>query len=104
MNVENSRQLPKGAFMPPGRPDIVPEKLVINRIRPEHNERRFYALEITRDIFGAILLSRNWGRIGTAGRERYDMYPDIDAAISAFRSLASSKQRRGYWDVASKLQ
>ena len=36
-------------------------------------------------------------------RERYDVYPDIDAAISAFRSLASSKQRRGYSNVASKL-
>ena len=41
------------------------------RIRPEHNEWRFYRMEIWPDLFGGALLVRRWGRIGTEGRCRF---------------------------------
>lgn len=73
-----------------------PPCLTLRRICPERNERRFYRLDITTDLFGAILLRRCWGRIGTDGRCRHDPYPDLLAARAALEALARRKQRRGY--------
>jgi predicted DNA-binding WGR domain protein len=47
----------------------------LRRIRPEKNERRFYAMTATFDLFGEAILVRNWGRIGTGGRLRRDVCP-----------------------------
>lgn len=68
------------------------------RIRPQRNERRFYCMEISRDLFGKILLMRRWGRIGTDGQQRLDLYPDPHAALQALAQLAAAKRRRGYQD------
>ena len=70
--------------------------LVLDRIRPEQNERRFYAMSVTTDLFGNILLLRNWGRIGTAGRVRFDLCSGTTEAKTAFDELARTKHRRGY--------
>jgi predicted DNA-binding WGR domain protein len=73
---------------------------ILRRIRPEHNERRFYALVVTADLFGNIVLVRNWGRIGTRGKQRGDLHPDYTSAASTLERLAGRKRRRGYleWD------
>lgn len=76
--------------------DVSHMKLVLNRIRPEKNERRFYTMAITCDLFGETLLWRNWGRIGTGGRQRWDVYPDIAAAAKSLAKLAHRKRQRGY--------
>jgi predicted DNA-binding WGR domain protein len=78
------------------------QKIVLTRIRPEKNERRFYAVDISRDMFGQISVSRNWGRIGTSGRLRYDRYPNIHAAQQALYVIANSKRKRGYVHVESR--
>ncbi len=75
------------------------QKIVLTRIRPEKNERRFYAVDISRDMFGQISVSRNWGRIGTSGRQRYDPYPNIPLAQQALNLIANSKRMRGYVHV-----
>ena len=62
------------------------------RVRPEKNERRFYAMTVTLDLFGEAILVRNWGRIGTGGRLRRDVF----AAGAALNDLARRKRRRGY--------
>ena len=72
------------------------ETLVLDRIRPERNERRFYALSVGVDLFGNIHLLRNWGRIGTGGRVRVDVYSGTGDAISALQKRARAKCRRGY--------
>ena len=36
--------------------------LRLRRVRPEKNERRFYSMIVTVDLFGDTLLLRNWGR------------------------------------------
>jgi predicted DNA-binding WGR domain protein len=79
-------------------------KIEMKRIRPEQNERRFYVLEISRDLFGTVLLLRNWGRIGTDGRMRFDLYPDVMAASIALAELATTKRRRGYLDVTRSCE
>jgi predicted DNA-binding WGR domain protein len=46
---------------------------VLHRIDPEQGIRRFYSLMIERDLFGTVRLVRNWGRIGTTGREMVEV-------------------------------
>jgi predicted DNA-binding WGR domain protein len=74
---------------------------ILRRIRPEYNERRFYALAVTADLFGNIVLLRTWGRIGTEGKQRGDLHPDYTSAASSLERLAGRKRRRGYldWDL-----
>jgi predicted DNA-binding WGR domain protein len=76
--------------------DLAGSNVILERIRPELNERRFYAMSVTTDLFGNTLLFRNWGRIGTGGRICFDHHPGIPEAITAMTRLATKKQRRGY--------
>jgi hypothetical protein len=43
--------------------------LVLRWIEPNRGVERFYSVLIERELFGTIRLVRNWGRIGTNGRE-----------------------------------
>ena len=67
--------------------------LVLHRIDPEQGIQRFYSLMIERDRFGTVRLARNWGRIGTNGRELAEEY------LSELEALAGEKRRRGYRDL-----
>ena len=73
--------------------------LVLHRIEPEHGIRRFYSLMIERDLFGTVRLVRNWGRIGTLGRERAEAFDNEFEARTALEALARTKRRRGYRDL-----
>ncbi|WP_227004366.1 WGR domain-containing protein [Kozakia baliensis] len=39
---------------------------------------------------------RQWGRIGTSGRQVLDFYPDAGAAANALSAIIRYRQRRGY--------
>ncbi len=80
---------------PPTKGSIDAVSLI--RVRPEKNERRFYALAVEVDLFGCSLLARNWGRLGTTGRTRYDVHETAAAALGALATLERTKRRRGYW-------
>ncbi len=80
------------------------EPLLLRRIRPEHNEQRFYALAITADLFGNIVLMRRWGRIGTGGRLREELHCDFASAAESLERLARKKRRRGYFDYSACTQ
>jgi predicted DNA-binding WGR domain protein len=82
---------------------ITSQKLVLDRIRPEHNERRFYALSTGVDLFGKFHLFRNWGRIGTGGRICFDVCAGAEEAMLALQKLAQAKRRRGYQMRASRV-
>jgi len=77
------------------------EPLLLRRIRPEHNERRFYAMVVTSDLFGNVVLMRNWGRIGTGGKQRVDRHDDFVGAAASLERLARKKRRRGYVDCGT---
>src|SRR5690242_1457912 len=77
---------------------LFPDAASLIRVRPEHNEWRFYRIEVWPDLFGHALLLRQWGRIGTEGRRRLDPHSDPGAAINALARLAGRKHRRGYWE------
>jgi predicted DNA-binding WGR domain protein len=72
---------------------------VLHRIDLELGIRRFYSLMIERDLFGAVRLVRNWGRIGTNGQEMVEMFSNELEAGQALEALAAVKRRRGYRDL-----
>jgi predicted DNA-binding WGR domain protein len=78
------------------RDKLTGPSVVLDRIRPAQNQRRFYAASVTADLFGNILLFRNWGRIGTAGCVRFDLYSCTPKAMTALEKLHRRKHRRGY--------
>jgi predicted DNA-binding WGR domain protein len=72
---------------------------VLHRIDPEQGIRRFYSLMIERDLFGTVRLVRHWGRIGTSGQEKAEVFDTIEAAGQALEAIARAKRRRGYGDL-----
>lgn len=57
---------------------------------------RFYRLSVEPSLFGDAALVREWGRIGTSGRRRLDLFADAAQADEALHRLAASKLSRGY--------
>ena len=68
----------------------------LQRIDHRRNMARFYALAVERDLFGRVVVVRQWGRIGTAGRTRLDEHPDEGRAVAAMMVLENAKRSRGY--------
>jgi predicted DNA-binding WGR domain protein len=60
--------------MPDELRSSIKHHLVLHRIDPEQSVRRFYSLMIERDLFGGVVLIRNWGRIGTSGQEMVEEF------------------------------
>ena len=81
---------------PSGQFDIFPRDVLLHRIMPETNSRRFYRMSISIDLFGKALLTREWGRIGTKGQSLIETYDDEGAAITALMKRSAIKRRRGY--------
>jgi len=70
--------------------------IILHRIDPALNMRRFYRLDVQPDLFGFWCLVREWGRLGQAGQVRIVSYPTKDAAEAALQQLRKVKERRGY--------
>jgi predicted DNA-binding WGR domain protein len=73
--------------------------LVLHRRDPEQGIARFYSLMIERDLFGAVRLVRNWGRIGTNGQELVEVHANEIAAEETLEVIAQAKRKRGYGDL-----
>jgi predicted DNA-binding WGR domain protein len=71
-------------------------KVLLQRICPSENKRRFYALEIQTDLFGRIVLCRTWGRIDKPGRIRLESHGDHSHALAELKKTIRTKQSRGY--------
>lgn len=78
--------------------------LVLHRVDPSVNMRRFYTLSLENSLFGDILLVRRWGRIGTHGRVRFDWFDNPADAASELTRIASVKARRGYQEFGPKAE
>ncbi len=70
--------------------------VILYRIDPARNMRRFYRLDIQPDLFGQQCLICEWGRIGRGGQMRSVPYPTDDEALIAFNKQRATKERRGY--------
>jgi len=74
---------------------------ILHRTDPARNMRRFYRLDVQRDLFGAWGVIREWGRIGQAGRVRVDPYPTETEAAAWMQRQRAAKQGRGYVPIAA---
>ena len=66
------------------------------RIDPSRKMSRFYALDVQLNLFGGHSVVRNWGRIGTSGQMRIDLYENEREASDALNRIMRAKERRGY--------
>jgi predicted DNA-binding WGR domain protein len=66
------------------------------RIDPARHMARFYAMDVQRDLFGYIVLTKQWGRIGTHGRRVGEFHATEALAVAAMVRQAERKRRRGY--------
>ena len=62
---------------------------------PTRNVRRFYRLDVRPDLFGGVLLVKEWGRIGAQGRMVAESYESEALAAVALQRQAERKRRRG---------
>ena len=72
------------------------QMLVLERRDPAANLARFYVLSLEETLFGDTALVREWGRLGSAGRRRLDLYEARAQAREALESWLSRKLLRGY--------
>ena len=70
--------------------------LHLRRTDPARNMCRFYRLDIQPDLFGRVLLMKQWGRVGTQGRMVAESYESEALAAVALERQAERKMRRGY--------
>ena len=68
----------------------------LRRIDPLRNMRRFYRHNIEPDLFGGVLLRKEWGRIGARGRVMADRHDTEALAAAALQRHAERKKRKGY--------
>ncbi|WP_201865121.1 WGR domain-containing protein [Microvirga soli] len=73
--------------------------LVLYRRDLEQGKVRFFSLMIERHLFGTIRLERNWGAVGSKGREKVDIYPNEAAAARALEGWAETQREKGYTDL-----
>lgn len=75
---------------------VSPASALLHRIDPARNMRRFYRLEILPDLFGGVILKREWGHIGARGQSKARWFEDPAAASAALLRQAQRKAKRGY--------
>lgn len=78
-------------------------QVVLERRDCVRNVARFYVLAIEPSLYGDAALMRAWGRIGSLGRQRLDLYASAIEASEALEAWLARKVRRGYTPVTSKV-
>lgn len=76
-----------------------PYRLYIQRIDSSRNMARYYSLIIMPTLFGEVSLVRAWGRIGTAGQQKIELFETEPQAVTSFLKLARQKRHKGYRPV-----
>jgi predicted DNA-binding WGR domain protein len=68
----------------------------LRRLDPSRNMARFYVLSVQPTLFGEVSLVRHWGRIGTKGRQKIELFDACGDAKAALARLVEKKRKRGY--------
>ncbi|TPK72104.1 WGR domain-containing protein [Mesorhizobium sp. B2-3-3] len=68
----------------------------LRRTDAARNMARYYVLSLQPTLFGEVSVVRQWGRIGTRGRQKIDFFEDGNEADAALSRLAERKAKRGY--------
>ena len=71
----------------------------LRRVDPARNMARFYRVSVGRSLFGDFSVVREWGRLGTIGRVRVDLFENEHMALGVFEAIERGKKKRGYHDL-----
>lgn len=78
---------------------LFPDAVLLHRIDPDANMRRYYAAHLAPDLFGGCALVREWGRIGRSCRREIELFAAEGSAQDRLLAVAKAKRGRGYQDV-----
>jgi len=78
-------------------------QLHLEQHRPDKNRFRFYALDISQDLFGTWIVFRRWGRIGQSERRISVSFDTENAAEAHVLGICRAKQKRGYARLPEQL-
>ena len=78
-------------------------QVVLERRDSARNVARFYVLAIEPSLYGDAALMRAWGRIGSLGRQRLDLYASAAEAGEALEAWLARRVGRGYTPVTAKV-
>jgi predicted DNA-binding WGR domain protein len=70
--------------------------VALYRIDPSQNMQRFYIISVTGNLFGGGSLIKSWGRIGTRGQSKVELFDDECLAQCELRRFGLYKLKRGY--------
>lgn len=69
----------------------------LEKVDPAKRQRRFYVIQVARNLFGEWCVIREWGRIGSAGGQSMVNYcENREEAEAHLEDLSHRKSRRGY--------
>jgi predicted DNA-binding WGR domain protein len=77
--------------------DTLDCQTLLYRIDATRNMARFYELAVEPALFGDVSLVRRWGRIGTCGCSKIELFDTTAEAAQALSDLLRRKLSRGYW-------
>jgi predicted DNA-binding WGR domain protein len=75
----------------------------VTRYEPSRNMHRFYTLHLAPTLFGEWMLVAEWGRIGSPGTVRHQVFSSVELAEAALAKHLKIKTRRGYHRMAPRL-
>jgi predicted DNA-binding WGR domain protein len=70
--------------------------ILLERIDPTKNVARYYVLSVEATLLARDTLVRRWGRIGSAGRQRFEFFDSRTSARLALETWLAKNRRRGY--------
>ena len=68
----------------------------LTRSKPSNNLRRFYSLHLAPTLFGECALIAEWGRVGSPGTVREQVFQTEQSAKAALIKRVTAKTKRGY--------
>ncbi|MBF0147750.1 MAG: WGR domain-containing protein [Magnetococcales bacterium] len=71
-------------------------KAYLQRVNPQSGEVWFYSIQIQRDLLGEWQVIREWGRSGSSGTMRREVFYDLDPALESMDLLVEQLREKGY--------
>lgn len=71
-------------------------KAYLQRVNPQSGEVWFYSIQIQLDLLGEWQIIREWGRSGSSGTVRRQVFDDLDPAIKNMDLLVEQLRDKGY--------
>lgn len=68
----------------------------LQRVNSKENQYRFYAVHVTPSLFNDWILVREWGRIGSGGTIRSDVFTTEAQALQKMDTILRDKKKKGY--------